>query len=42
MDLDEVECIVANLIAQKQIKGYIAHAQATLVLSKLDPFPPLK
>lgn len=25
MDLDEVECIVANLIYRKYIKGYISH-----------------
>ena len=41
MDLDEVECIVTNLIFQKQIKGYIAHQQHTLVVHPTDAFPPL-
>lgn len=38
---DEVECIVANLIFQKYIKGYISHKLRTVVLSKQDAFPPL-
>jgi hypothetical protein len=40
VDLDEVECIVANLIFQKFMKGYISHEKATLVLSVKDAFPP--
>ena len=38
-DLDEVECIVANLIFGNFVRGYISHQHQTLVLSKLDPFP---
>ncbi|KAH7700724.1 Proteasome component (PCI) domain containing protein [Aphelenchoides avenae] len=41
MDADELSCILANLIAQKKIKGYISHQHQTLVVSKADPFPPL-
>lgn len=39
MDLDEVECILANLIFQGYIRGYLSHAKRVLVLSKRDPFP---
>lgn len=39
LDLDEVECIVANLIYNGKIKGYISHQKSFLVLSKQDPFP---
>ncbi|EGB12931.1 hypothetical protein AURANDRAFT_5643, partial [Aureococcus anophagefferens] len=38
-DMDEVECILANLIFKGLIKGYISHQKQTLVLSKKDPFP---
>ncbi len=38
LDSDELECILANLIYQGYIKGYIAHKRA-VVLSKTDPFP---
>jgi hypothetical protein len=38
-DADEVECIVANLIHQRRIKGYISHQLATVVLSSKDAFP---
>ena len=41
MDIDEVECIVANLIFRKFIKGYISHKLRVLVLAKNDPFPSL-
>jgi nuclear mRNA export protein PCID2/THP1 len=37
--LDEVECIVSNLIVQGKVKGYINHEKWTLVLSKMEPFP---
>lgn len=43
MEPDEVECILANLIAQGFIKGYLSHQAATLVVHK-DPrvaFPAL-
>jgi len=39
MDLDEVECILANLIYRGYIRGYISHTKHVLVLSKKDPFP---
>jgi hypothetical protein len=42
VDLDEVECVVANLIFRKFVKGYISHKNRVVVLSKADPFPPLK
>lgn len=38
MSMDELECVIANLIYNGQIKGYIAH-QRCVVLSKQDPFP---
>jgi hypothetical protein len=37
--LDEIECILANLIYQGKIKGYLSHQKRFLVLSKADPFP---
>jgi nuclear mRNA export protein PCID2/THP1 len=39
VDIDEVECIVANLIYAGKVKGYISHQKSFLVLSKQDPFP---
>ena len=39
IDLDEIECILSNLIFQGKIKGYISHQKSFLVLSKTDPFP---
>jgi len=41
MDLDEVECVLVNLIYRKYVKGYISHKNQILVLSKADAFPPL-
>jgi hypothetical protein len=41
MDEDEVECILANLIAKGLMKGYISHEKRTVVLSKEGPFPSL-
>lgn len=41
VDSDEVACIVANLIYQGKIKGYISHQHQKLVISKQNPFPPL-
>ena len=38
-DLDEIECILANLIYKNQIKGYISHQKRYLIVSKADPFP---
>jgi len=42
IDLDEVECIVANLIHKKYIKGFISHSKRLLVMSRKDAFPLLK
>lgn len=39
IDLDEVECILANLIYRGYIRGYLSHSKRVLVLSKRDPFP---
>jgi hypothetical protein len=39
IDMDEVECIVANLIFDGHIKGYISHQKNVLVLSEKGPFP---
>ncbi|CAM9144317.1 unnamed protein product, partial [Chrysoparadoxa australica] len=39
MDLDEIECILANLIYKGIVKGYISHKLRKLVLSAQDPFP---
>jgi hypothetical protein len=41
MDLDEVECVLANLIFQGYIRGYLSHQKAFLVISKGNAFPPL-
>ncbi|GAB5369715.1 hypothetical protein AAMO2058_001429300 [Amorphochlora amoebiformis] len=37
-DYDEIECILANLIYEGLVKGYIAHGRC-LVVSKKMPFP---
>lgn len=39
MDLDEIECILANLIYRGFVRGYLSHTKRVLVLSKRDPFP---
>ena len=39
IDLDEIECILSNLIFKGYIRGYLSHVKRTLVLSKRDPFP---
>ncbi|GEQ68045.1 hypothetical protein JCM33374_g1711 [Metschnikowia sp. JCM 33374] len=36
---EEVECILANLIQKKWIKGYISHSNRCIVLSKTEAFP---
>ncbi|XP_043092000.1 PCI domain-containing protein 2 [Puntigrus tetrazona] len=41
VDIDEVQCILANLIFMGHIKGYISHQHQKLVVSKQNPFPPL-
>lgn len=41
IDDDEVECLLANLIYENKIKGYIANQHKKLVVSKANPFPSL-
>lgn len=38
LDLDELQCLLANLIANSLVRGYISHENRLLVLSK-DAFP---
>ncbi|CAG9459989.1 unnamed protein product [Pedinophyceae sp. YPF-701] len=40
-DLDEVECVVANLIAERKVVGAINHGHRILSLSQKEPFPSL-
>jgi len=42
MDTDEVHCIIANLIFEGYIKGYISLQHQKLIISKQNPFPPFK
>ena len=42
MDIDEVHCIIANLIYEGYIKGYISLQHQKLIISKQNPFPPFK
>lgn len=37
----ELQCLLANLIYRKYIKGYIAFKQRVVVLAKTDAFPSL-
>lgn len=39
IDMDEIECISANLVARKYVKGYISHRSKVMVVAKNDPFP---
>ncbi|KAK3585965.1 hypothetical protein CHS0354_038509 [Potamilus streckersoni] len=41
IDNDETACILANLIYENKIKGYISHQHQKLVVSKQNPFPQL-
>ncbi|XP_022902957.1 PCI domain-containing protein 2 [Onthophagus taurus] len=41
VDLNETQCIVANLIYEGKIKGYISHQHRKVVVSKQNPFPML-
>lgn len=34
LDLDELECLIANLMGNGLLKGYISHERRILVLSK--------
>jgi len=42
IDVDEIECILANLIFGGYIKGYISHQLGVLVVSATKAFPPVK
>ncbi|EEA21623.1 COP9 signalosome (CSN) subunit [Talaromyces marneffei ATCC 18224] len=39
IDMDEVECLLANMIYKNMMKGYISRERATVVLSKSGAFP---
>lgn len=41
IDLDETQCIIANLIFDNKIKGYISNTHNKLVISKQNAFPSL-
>lgn len=41
VDQDETACIIANLIYEGKIKGYISHQHQKLVTSKQNAFPPI-
>lgn len=41
IDIEEVQCLLANLIFMGHIKGYISHQHQKLVVSKQNPFPAL-
>lgn len=39
MELDEIECILSNLIFKNIVKGYLSHQKRIMVIGKSDPFP---
>ncbi|KIH90053.1 COP9 signalosome complex subunit 12 [Sporothrix brasiliensis 5110] len=39
LDMDEVECLLANMIYKNFMKGYIHHERGIVVLSKAEAFP---
>jgi hypothetical protein len=41
IDSDETQCIIANLIYEGKMKGYISHQHQKVVVSKQQAFPPL-
>lgn len=41
VDSNETQCLVANLIYDGKIKGYISYQHQKVVVSKQNPFPPL-
>lgn len=41
VDIQEIHCILANLIYENKIKGYISMQHQKLVISKQNPFPSL-
>jgi hypothetical protein len=38
LDLDDVECVVASLISQSYVKGYVIHSSGNVVLRRTDDF----
>ncbi|RHY27797.1 hypothetical protein DYB32_006517 [Aphanomyces invadans] len=42
MDMDALECVIANLIVKNYVKGFMSHKLNVLVLSKSDPFPAIE
>jgi len=42
IDNDELECILANLVYKRYIRGYISHNPPYLVTAKERPFPKIK
>jgi hypothetical protein len=38
-ELNEVEGLITNFIANGKIKGYISHERRMVVLSNVSPFP---
>jgi hypothetical protein len=42
MDMDQMECILVNLIYKRYIKGYLSHSVGFIVLSDKNPFPSFK
>jgi len=40
--MDQIKCILSNLIFKGYVKGYISHEKSFLVLSANQPFPPVK
>lgn len=41
IEMDEIECIAANLISRKYVKGYMSHKLKVMVVHKTQPFPDL-
>ena len=41
IDADELECILATLISQRYVQGYIAHKAGKVVVDRSTPFPKL-
>lgn len=39
VDVDEIECTLANLVHKKLIRGYINHRPPVLVIAKTGAFP---
>lgn len=42
IDTDELECILANLVYKRFIRGYVSHNPPYLVTAKERPFPKIK